>query len=208
MDQILILIPGFFGLAIYKMFSGDTKSEPLSSSIMSYVIYSSFSWFFTYLVYLLSLNQYVFNIIGIIHNPFYEVKEITVKEYLIAIISAVILGWLWFYKFQFWSVKLINILNDKINRRHVNLNTNIISAGLRKEKSHYIQISKEGKTICSGALLTEDIANGKVILSIDPTKNFDSNDNQVDESKIKSIIAYVDLKNGTIIKDIIFQKEN
>lgn len=195
MEQILIFLPGFFGLAVYKAFSGNTKGEPISSSIMSYVLYSSFAWLAVYLVSLYCTG---------VKNPFIYKDSIELKEYLLAIAFSAVLGFLWFWKLKDYTKNIINKINKGLGRHEISLSSNVIVTGLRREKGHYLQVMKDDKLLCSGMLITEDIPNGVLIMSLDPTKCFDEKDNQIDASKIQQIIAYVDLKTGVIIKDIKF----
>lgn len=193
LEQILILMPGFFGLATYKAFSGNTKAEPLSSSIMSYVIYSSFSW-----VILKGISL----VFAKVKDPFLYKGNIGLLEFLIAVVISSLLGFLWFYKLKDFTEIIINKINKRIDKHQIGLSSNVLVSGLKEGKAHYLQITKDDKLLCSGALITEDINNGILIMSLDPTKCFNTLDNKLDERNIKKIIAYVDIKTGIIIKDI------
>lgn len=196
MEQILIFLPGFFGLAVYKAFSGNTKGEPLSSSIMSYVMYSSFAWFAIH-----KLSLYYTDI----KNPFVYKSRIGLEEYLLAIAISSVLGFLWFLILKDVVEKIINFINNIFGQHEIGLSNDIISAGLKKEKGHYLQVMKDDKLLCSGRLITDDIPNGVLIMSLDPVICFDEKDNQIKVDEITEIIAYVDLKTGIIIKDIKFK---
>lgn len=198
LEQILILMPGFFGLATYKAFSGNTKAEPLSSSIMSYVIYSSFSW-----VILKGISL----VFAKVKDPFLYKGNIGLLEFLIAVVISSLLGFLWFYKLKEVTEKIINKINKRIDKHQIGLSSNLIVSGLRKDKAHYLQITKEDKLLCSGVLMSEDISNGILIMSLDPTKSFNVNDNKLHENDIEAIIAYVDIRTGIIIKDIKLKKK-
>lgn len=199
MEQILIFLPGFFGLAVYKAFSGNTKGEPISSSIMSYVLYSSFAWLAVYLVSLYCTG---------IKNPFVFKSSIELKEYLLAIAFSAVLGFLWFWKLKDFAENIINAINKFLGRHEIGLSSNVIVTGLRNANGHYLQVMKDDKLLCSGMLMTEDIPNGVLIMSLDPTKCFENKDNQIAADRITEIIAYVDLKTGVIIKDIRFKNED
>ena len=195
MEQILILLPGFFGLATNKILSGNTKAEPLSNSIMGYVMYSSFSWFGVFLLSKIFLN---------IDNPFLGSFKVSFLEYFLGITFAIILGFLWFWKMKSYLETLVRKINKILGKPIVGLSTDILQDGLRSCNRHYLQISKDGKLICSGRLISEDVANGIIKLSLDPVRSFDISDNAINEKRIKEIIGYVNIETGVVVKDILF----
>lgn len=199
MEQILILLPGFFGIAVNKALSGSTKAEPLSTSIMGYVIYSVFSWWG---VHVLSIYNHAIN------DPFKNNFNFNFQEYFFAILFASFLGFLWFWKIKLYLEKLVRKINRLLGKPVVGLSTDILEDGLRNCNKHYLQISKDGKLICSGVLISEDVSNEIIKLSLDPVRSFDISDNVVDQKNIEAIVGYVNIKTGVVVKDIIFMKKD
>lgn len=138
-QALLQISPGIIGVAVSKLFSGDSKDKPANNTTIKYFLFTIASYICTF------LTSLVTEIL---------LKQPGLAEYnvLVAIIFAVLLGGLWPLYLRNILVSLANKINQVSNKNLIFLEEHILEKITKDNKPHYLKIIHANTEIASGWL--------------------------------------------------------
>lgn len=130
-NNLAQLAPGFIGVAVGKLMTGDNTKEPLNNGILKYFLYSGSSWCICTL----------FNLVCTMSDSIFLVMSIFV---------AALLGILWPTLIKGWTITAANFINKLFNKNPIFLNESILEKLTADNEPHFLEVYKGGKVITSG----------------------------------------------------------
>lgn len=160
---LVLIIPGFFGIATQKLFTGDSEDAPLSSSILKYFLYVIFSWLFQILL----VGQDVFNKV-LKGNILIDNKNIVfTKEFLLVIFIATLLGALWPNFIEKYLCRFASYINESLNKNPVFFEKNLINKIIDDNKSHFVEVLDHNVSIAKGYIVHTNMNDNSIIVKRD-----------------------------------------
>ena len=167
-QNIAQIAPGFIGVAVNKLMTGDPRVENFNDNVFKFFLYAGASWF------LATISAFA---LGQIQCYVSQTGFIT-----ISMMSAALLGILWPAIIRSKALGLANCLNLALGQNEVFLDEKIMEHVSHDNKPHYYEVYRNGQMIASG--WAEHISNTERAMSLIKVDGFN-----VDEMKeIRNIV--------------------
>lgn len=128
--NIVLLSPGFVGIAVNKLLDGDTTSDTVQNSTMKYFLYSAFSYTLTEM---LGASMTLSKILA--------GQAFKVEDYLMPIIAAALLSLIWTIKGRKIILQAANKLNIACGRNAVFLEKAMSEKIFNDGKGHFLEVT-------------------------------------------------------------------
>lgn len=167
-QNIAQIAPGFIGVAVNKLMTGDPRVENFNDNIFKFFLYAGASWLLaTISAFALGQIQYRVSQTGFI---------------TISMMSATLLGVLWPTIIRSKALSLANCINLALGQNEVFLDEKIMEHVSHDNKPHYYEVYRNSQMIASG--WAEHISNTERAMSLIKVDGFN-----VDEMKeIRNIV--------------------
>lgn len=167
-QNIAQIAPGFIGVAVNKLMTGDPRLENFNDNIFKFFLYAGASWL------LATISTFA---LGQIQCRVSQTGFIT-----ISMMSATLLGVLWPTIIRSKALNLANCINLALGQNEVFLDEKIMEHVSHDNKPHYYEVYRNGQMIASG--WAEHISNTERAMSLIKVDGFN-----VDEMKeIRNIV--------------------
>ena len=137
LNYLIELSPGFIGIAVQNLFSGEIDSETsYKKDSISFFMYTTISW----------ITGNFLNSSDYIHNIVYSNERFMI---LLMIISG-FAGFCWTTFLKKWIEKVINYINKSLNKNEIFLQKTLIEELTKDNKPHYWVVYKDNSIIAEG----------------------------------------------------------
>ena len=188
--MILVISPGFIGIATSKLFTGDPTNEPISQSVLKYFLYSTSAW----------MTASLFNdgkvINAIIANKMVEdgVIRMNASDFLPPICWAIAFGASWSLFVKKLLLYTANKINQIFGKNKVFLENRLMNRMIADNGYHYAEILKDGESIAKGYV--EDYSGSEKAIIIGCEDEYMGK--KEDEIELKRLIY---LESGLVVRE-------
>lgn len=173
---ILLLSPGFIGIAVNKLLTGDTSTEPINQNIMSYFLYSASALAITELIFGKPLSSILAGAKMTVYDCFYPLAAA-------ALISAL------------WEIVLrdkivtpaINAVMRLLGRNEIALSNLLLYNMLADGRGHIIEIysTADNKLLAQG--MVNEVSKDEKAIKLSPLPAW-VNDNDVKRYEVQRLL--------------------